>query len=475
MTSLLSSYIQSTAGDEAFAAPYKSDTSKLQSVGDFLLKEVSLFAYNGKKYDITNVQGGINIYEDLFNNTVTGDIFMCDSNDLPHNMPLIGQERLRIVFTRPEIGDKKDEVIPDTVYEFRIYKIESRQRLQEKTQLYTLHFTSQEFLTNSYTRLSLPFKGMPYSKMVELAFAELKSSKPLVVEATKYDHEFVVPMYTPLQFINAVAARSISAEGNGGGYIFFETKDNFQFTSFGKLLSQEPVETYGYQWFHHNFIGENQETKIDYDKLLRTIETFGHSYGFNVLSALSQGMYSSRLCTYDPVRAIYEETDFDYGSQFGEFKHTDTVPVHTNDFDCYGKPLAVLNLSFTNKDHDTVDWISSKEPAFPTKIEESLLQWHSLLQQLRANRIKVTLPGDPRRKVGEVIDFALPQGIGNVSDEIREELDEYLKGKYLICSIAHRINRERYAIHAELIKDSFVSEIKHVDPNTLLPNTYGAK
>ena len=79
-------------------------------------------------------------------------------------------------------------------------------------------------------------------------------------------------------------------------------------------------------------------------------------------------------------------------------------------------------------------------------------------------RITVKIPGDPKLTVGQVIEFGLPQQAGDVAKDRTKELDDYLQGKYLITSLKHSIIDEKYTITMEIVKDTYHTPIKFIDP-----------
>lgn len=448
-------------------SPPPTPPNKARREGDYVIKFVKLVAYNGAAYDVSAIHLGINIYEDIWNNVATGDITFQDANDLAQLYPLIGEERIKIRFTRPD--NSGDGLLDENVdIDFRIYKMSNRQLEKDKFQVYTLHFVADEFITSLKTKLSMGFDDMLYSEMVDIAFKKLGSSKPIEIEETMFEHKYTVPYIHPIEFINTLAAKSISAAGNGACYVFFCDRDKFHFKSMGLLLDQPPVETYTYQWSNvlenENNEGYRSRT-IDQD--FRAFERYGFEGSFDVLNNLISGMYASKLLTYDLTRQIFEVKEFDYIKEFDTFKHLDKNPPLTPALDALGSPAAVSKFMHTNLDHDKVPWIVAHEPGIkPWHIEEYVLYRYSQMQQvLGTHRVMVSVTGDPRRKVGQTIEFLLPQAVSKVDKENPEELDKYLQGKYLITSLVHRITGLTYAMEAEIVKDTYKSEIEHIDPN----------
>lgn len=454
--------------------PYTSNVKdKIRKEYDFVVKHIKLISYEGSEYDITNIRITLNLYEDIFCFCSSGDITLIDANDLPHNMPIIGQEKLQIKFTRHIPTDNEDadeEIEEDIDVEYRVYKISERQNLKDKTQIYVLHFIEEEFIKNLKLKISQSFIDKKYSEVAEIAFAEIGSSKPFLIEETLFEHDYVAPRISPFEIIQTVACRSVSAEGNGATYFFFSDRDDYHFVSGGKLIDQEPIAEFTFQV--KNIIDQNatqshRDRTIEQD--LKSVENFVFANNFDILESLALGHYASKLITYDIVRQVWEEKEMDYSAEFDTFKHLAPKKPHTDDLDALASPEAFVRFLSTNKDHDIIPWIAGKEPGIkPNRIEESVLYRYSQMKQMRQNSMKLVVSGDPRIKIGKVIEFVLPQNIGDVHPENPEELDEYIQGKYLIVSLCNRLEENSYSLQIEIVKDSFVSDIKHVDPNEKL-------
>ena len=53
--------------------------SDLQFAGEFLITQCKLLTTSGTEFDIRNLVQNINIYEDIFSHTVSGDILIKDT------------------------------------------------------------------------------------------------------------------------------------------------------------------------------------------------------------------------------------------------------------------------------------------------------------------------------------------------------------------------------------------------------------
>lgn len=448
----------------------------LRQENDFILHKVELIAFNGNAYDIKLQRTRIDITQDIYSGAMNGYIDITDSMDMPQMMPFLGEEKLRLFFTRYDVNSTVDSAatLPDFDMTFRVYKVSGRDSNNTKGQTYRIHFVSEEFIKNFKSRVRTGFKGVLYSDMIQQVYDDkIKSTKEILVEPTKYEHDFIVPNISAFEFFNLLAARSLSDEGNGPAYVFYEDTEKFNFVSLGKLISQDPVATYSYQVANVLEDGEGLYKPRDIEGDIIRAQKYVHAGTFDILKNLMMGMYGSHVLTLDPIRRVYERIDFNLQEEFENFKHAHDVKPFTDGLDALNAPDAHMKMVFTNKDHDVLSWISNKEKNIkPKKVEEWLLPRNSYIHQMNSTKMLIMVAGDPRRKAGDVIQFNLPQNMGNINKENPQELDNYLQGKFLITCIKHSILGNQYTMHMEIVKDSFFSSIEHVDPKQVYKDVY---
>lgn len=449
------------------------DPLEIRQENDFIIKNIFLIAFNGKEYDINWLRSDLVIRESVFQSFVTGHIVLNDSVDLPQLFPIIGEEKLKIIFTRPAVSDTNGQ-LPDYEAEFRVYKMTHRNVVSDRKQEYVLHFVSEEAIKNLKNKVQKSFVDKRWSEMIENIFNKyFAGRKPLELEVTKGKHKYVVPNFMPVQFFNLAAIMSVSDEGNGSNYFFYEDQEKFNYKTLGKLFQGPVKETYFYQpantFKDDGIVLHRRELETD----IVSFEKFKHTGTFDILSNLGQGMYASRLLTLDSVRKKYEIIDFDYKEKFDSMPHLYDNDVCTDDLDALGSPEASFRVATTTLDHDVVPWIASKEPGIkPNKIEKWLQKRITQLLQVQNVKIVGTVSGDPRRKAGDIIEFKVPSQVGDVDAEKPQDDDKYLNGKYFVSTVIHHLSRIDYKMELELIKDTFFSGIEHIDIKPILDPIY---
>ena len=459
---------------------------KIRNQNDYILNEMTLISHDGKEYNFAGQYVEFSFEESIFEVGLHGSLFALDSIDFPTLLPMIGEERIRISFTRQDETVKEGDVLDPIVFEMPIYKMDGKNQDSgsKKRQTYTLYYCSDEAYSNLNTKLFKTYKNMPYSEMVKKIFSTLNSKKEIVVEDTKDTMTYCFQNIAPVKAIKKLANRSISNEGNGYFYVFYEDRYQFNFVTLGKLSKQEPIRTYKYlpKNISKDTEGLSQKPK-DIAKELYNVEQVDYEAGFDILKDAKTGQGSGSLLTVDPIRRKFKLKAFDLrgeaskeshnmellpNSSWDSFTHTDNSKPWKDTSKMFVHPLTNLSVVVTDFAQDVQEYISERDNTInPYNPEEFFIQTISNKTQFMKHIVSTTVSGDPRIKAGCTIQFDIPENMGNVGDSAgrnREELDKYIQGKYVVVSVAHIIKAEEYRLNLELIKDSFFSDIESRDP-----------
>ena len=138
------------------------NSNELKKAGDYVLSQISIISkesFDGssaaKKIDITSLVVEINIYEDIDEKNLTGQVVISDSTGLPNNLPLTGNELLQFKLGTPGserwFDFQKNPMV--------IYKIGQRTVKNPRSQFYILYFCSMEQITNQTVKVQRSFEG----------------------------------------------------------------------------------------------------------------------------------------------------------------------------------------------------------------------------------------------------------------------------------------------------------------------------
>lgn len=416
-----------------------------------------LFLYStliDKRVNLSEVMGEISIYENMFTNVITGNVVVQEAANMISNFPVVGHEKIDITLFDPQ---KPDTEIRKT---FRVYNLSNINAPRQDVNTYIINFISEEYLTSMKTSISRSFPNTTISSMVRKIFvADLNSEKDIDIEKTKNNHDIVIPNWKPLDAINWLTKRSVAEQYEGANFLFFETREGFKFKSLESLVDAKSQETYRRQRTAQTNESERNLVRDDTNK---SIEALRISESFNLLKNIPIGMYASRMVVHDMIQRKTETLDYDYSKSFSKQMHLENNPStekwllpEVQGVDAQSTSMLIgettddYTTSPLSKQYHVVRFDEKNDYT-----ERAIQNRVSQMQQMENIKIDVTVPGDVKRNVGDIITFDLD----SVQAGERTE-DKLYSGKYLVTSLRHSIKDDRHSMIMEVVKDSYFSSL----------------
>ena len=452
--------------------------------------------------DLRYVTLEMNIYEDIWQTQIMGDITIRDDNEWIQTFPIIGEETIDIKFHVPT----KNSSIK--LKKFRVYKVGNRSSSGAtlgRAQVYTLYFMSSEIMTNFNTMVSRSFNSVSASHIVDTIYKEyLNSPKPIDIEPTEGNLKVVFPSWTPLRIICWLASNRAINKATNADFVFFEAIDKevgpkYYFKSIQTLLSQEPTFTlkFDIQNKSDSATGPNKGMK-DISSQNQNVNQFSFDKHGNSLKNNMKGLYDQTWIFFDPLRKKFVVSKYNHDEDFVQKQENKTSKFYTETTKKESKPLSFLRMPGGVNSFPTDISPSKALNNDPTKAHESAplrkmvkyiadrettdeLETTSLIpdhgykrvfkfQQMNNFRLTINdFPGTDDIQCGKTVNFEKPhissdpERFGNKAGTFK---DKYVSGNYLVTRLRHRITfhvTKRdffYTQYIELVKDDFETDIK---------------
>ena len=189
-------------------------------------------------FDITAFVQKIDIYESIWNNTISGNITLLDTVALAEYLPIVGVELLMISF---EIDVQSEDDLPRQFSRtFRVVKLHDQTFPQNDSRFYTLEFTTHEFVNSVSSRICRAFNNVSArDAVISILTNDLQVDPSHVItnEDTFGMVNVMIPNYPPLRAINYFTLLAqTKQEPHESNFLFFETLDGFHFTSIRALI-----------------------------------------------------------------------------------------------------------------------------------------------------------------------------------------------------------------------------------------------
>lgn len=431
---------------------------------------------------------------------IRGKLVLKDSGNLIGS--LIGGEYWQIVVKTPTQSSA-------TTYILQCHAITDR-ITRDKTNIFTVHLVSPEFLSNEIANVFGPYKDKPFSDYIKdlvknaptwekasstsqktskkqtsgnnkqnstpPEMSGLKSTKSVHVEKTKGKPQFVIPNWRPLDTIAWMAKHAIREKSKTGkddipqsGFIFFENELGFHFKSLDELIEQaaKSKDCYRYSLAPKKLSSVSPEDQFK-------ITRINYPQTFDLLSNLRNGIYSGYSMTLNlqslqdsKMTGDSKDLPFTTGTYFlekayGQMSHLASkanLPVKTKG------PLKNFT-SIPKRIHFgfSPDYLYSKmDPKKPDKYEKNPQQQKNDAQSnpsarlygsmrrlvLEMIQVQIDIPGNLDLRCGEGVELWIPKS----RQKTENEKDEVYSGRYLVAGVKHVFNLQSCTTSVMCYKD----------------------
>ena len=143
--------------------------AEIKYAGEYIVEECTLCTVGGLELNLIDKLATVTIFEDIFSNSITGNISFVDTDNLTANASIVGQEKLRLVLVTPNASDNSERTmaVNFTDNPLHIYKVGSSVNINDRTKTFSLSFTTMEMVRNNRIRVSQSFKGEPVNDILE--------------------------------------------------------------------------------------------------------------------------------------------------------------------------------------------------------------------------------------------------------------------------------------------------------------------
>ena len=374
-----------------------------------------------------------------------------DGKSVVEGLPLVGTEDFKL-----EMKDNNDE------------KLKVNMVVNSMTPLYedgsknviNLNLVSEEFLRNEMgeSRCRARFNGNISDNIEKIFKDRLKTKKPLDIERTSNDYNFLGNGRKPYYMLNLLSKQSIPEGGEDGsaGFLFFETADGYQFKSIDKLFDKQQKKSYVF----NNSTDAKEGIPAGYDGKILQHQA---DSSINVQSKMNMGAYKTKLVMFDP-----------YNCKYVVDEKTADEAVEKKKVKLAGKGLPVFNEKFKTptKDFTRTTFMMIDSGTLPSgateeqikenqkdnfKAAQTLNQAIRRYNQLFSSMMQITIAGDFSLHAGDVIFVDIFSVKGEKDDTVNKESG----GLYIIADLCHYVDSAGTYTKLNLARDSFGRKGNH--------------
>jgi len=427
-------------------------TIELQKSTQFSVSELVIVTKAGS-IDISKIYEEVNIFDSLFLPVINGNIVIRDSIGLSGKLLFDGSESLLI-----DIKKSKESDIANFHKAFRIYKQTDRQNEGLNSEVYVLHFVSDELMYSDQQRINQSYE-LTYAEIVEkilLNYLKVpKNNLTGIYDVTSGIKKIVIPNLRPLEAIDWCVKRSVDVN-QSPNFVFYQNNVGYNFASLSKLLTMPAILDIKFQ--PKNTQGGNPLSEIS---SARSLEVISQA---NEIEKTRSGVNASKFIGFDPLTRTIAIKNISYGDHYATMKHGNENPNFSqiqnrdgvNNTETYD---ANKTLAFFGTARQFSEYIKKKDPTSISKEENTeswLSQRKSIIKNLMTKRVKLVMPGNFQLTSGFNVNIEAP----NFGQKIKGEdnNDPSLTGKYIIVATRQIIGYEKHETIIEVATDSSANE-----------------
>ena len=384
--------------------------------------------------------------EDMRQATTTMDVQITESS----TGFLSDLQGMEPVFIRIADSENKTEIGGS----FVVYDIQDRRNIGGKSSA-VLMLCTPDFINNAANKISRRFgKGMGIKihdivkneiliNLMKVDEKRLTNFQPCVNSCS-----FVSPYWNPFTAIRWLAAKAIPAPKGSGpaataGYAFYQTRSGYNFESYDKFASKEPVV--------RMVVGHNpDEMEDDSDLGIIPLNQLTVESSVDLLKGLNLGSYSSNVMTLDLKDMKFEQHPFNINKYYKDVSvmNSRVTPEFYSGFD--------TNQTYTRIMSKISDSALFSEGTYTQDFTKQLSQ-SSLREKLFYNKkVVVEFISDYFLEIGEVVQLDVYKGTSD------REQDYSVSGKYVIGKVERtfKTSQDKMTSRLTLYTDSDGEEVE---------------
>jgi len=387
--------------------------------GDYDMMELSITGHNGYTMKLEATYTLVEIYEDIFGDSITATISIVTTQDLIDALPIIGQETVRIKVNHP--GDTRLPIELNMV----VYKLTDFS-VDQGTTSFTLHLVTPEQITNYETRISRAFEGAA-SDIVQELYNTLGSQRGLIKSSSEDNQKLIVPGMTPMKAINWMATKAFRQ--GAADFLFWEDVQGHNFQSLSELTNAEP------QFFYKYGI---PNVTLDANTEDKNIITFKFESHFNVMQNMIKSMYGGKAKLIDIINKNVTGIEYNIYDQYNSVDRIESQPLF--DISGQGKQFHPDSLFLLPENTDMT-----------YNYEQTFLRRKAQLQLFDNLKLVFTAFGDTQVNAGKLIDITFPSFVfGSAGAE-----NPKISGNWLVTAVKHTFSpKNGYLSSVECVRDS---------------------
>jgi len=419
----------------------------INNSNQFKVNELVIVSKSGK-IDITSIYEEINIFDSVLMPVMSGNILIRDAVGMAAGLLFDGSESILI-----DISKFEDDTA-SFKKAFRIYKQSDRTNINPNSEMYVLHFVSDELFFSDQQKINQSYEET-YSEIIKKILIDyLKVSENNlggIYSDSSGIRNIVVPNLSPIEAIQWCTKRATDKE-QSPNFLFFQNITGYNFASLSKLLTQPEILDIKFQT--KNLSSSSPVEEISGAKSFEFLSTT------NLIERTRSGVNAGTFIGFDPITRTVSSRQISYNDHYSAMKHGNDTPNFTSIQNRDGKQNSQnfnsrKTLSIFGASRQFSEYIKKYDPESISKnetAEDFVFQRKAIISNLMSKRIKLVMPGNFQLSSGFNVNVESP--IFGQKEKKEDTEDKSISGKYMIIATRHIIGFEKHETIIEVASSS---------------------
>ena len=414
----------------------------------FHINELVLVTKGGN-IDISKIYEEINIFDSLLTPVMTGNIMIRDANGLSSRLIFDGSEAILM-----DIAKDKNSDIAVFKKSFRVYKQSQRTNETPSSEMFVLNFVSDELMYSDQQKINQSYT-LTYTEIIQkilLDYLKISNNNSGGVFDVSYGiRNIAIPNLRPFEAIEWCAKRAVDIN-QAPNFLFYQNTLGYNFATLSNLLTKPDL-------LDVNFETKNQPKSNPISEMssARSLEVIGQTDG---IDKARSGINAGKFVGFDPITGTISKKEISFSDVYSSMKHANESPTMSAIPNRDGKDSTQMfdskqTVSFFSSSKNFSSYIKENDPTSLSKqdnTENYIFQRKSIMSNLMAKRVKLTMPGNFNLTSGFNINLIAPN-FGK-REKGGDNEDETLSGKYIIVATRHIIGYEKHETIMEVASTS---------------------
>ena len=412
--------------------------------------KIELENHEGEVYEIQNIITKFSLTESIFSNTLMCKVNIKDTNNLVEDFPIIGQEKLRFAFEKPDSNGDKVKIN----LEFSITEYPGFGKGTEKyAQAFSLTGISNHAYNSEFKKISRAVEGTTSEIIESIMLGDLKEENFIVDSESEARFQGILNYNTPLGCVEWLRRKSFVDDARSPFY-FYQTLDGvIHLKSFSDICSEDIHNEY-YDAREYDY---GAHTADDFNQRKYRILEISSDLKLSKFFQGIQGAYASENYYLDIGNKQFTMEEFD-GS---------TIKPALNKNKSYSSQKTIVDGTIDKEFQAHCEFTSINAFSFEgidknyneiKKNSEGKLKAH--LETLDSTTHDIKLFGDLGLNAGTIIKLNITRAMDPRERDKSEnseggEHDKHMSGKYVITSAIHTFEDGEYYTNIRVKRDGF--------------------